>query len=156
MQGLQQQWAQAGIEARIDSIEQVKYISTLIVGNYQAAWMRYYGTPSPDGNFALHHSDNALGPGKLNINFTEYHSEQMDANLEASRATDDFVGQKKANDAVVKEINEQAINIWLFDTPYAIITNPEVKGLNNFRTHPFGNFTSKPWWGEVWMDAGAS
>jgi ABC-type transport system substrate-binding protein len=156
MQGLQQQWAAAGIEARIDSIEQVKYISTLIVGNYQAAWMRYYGTPSPDGNFALHHSDNALGPGKLNINFTEYHSEQMDANLEASRATDDFAEQKKANDAVVKEINEQAINIWLFDTPYAIITNPEVKGLNNFRTHPFGNFTSKPWWGEVWMDAGAS
>ncbi len=56
----------------------------------------------------------------------------------------------------MKELNEQAINIWLFDTPYAIITNREVKGLNNFRTHPFGNFTSKPWWGEVWMDAGAS
>lgn len=156
MQALQQQWSAAGIEARIDSIEQVKYISTLIVGNYQAAWMRYYGTPSPDGNFALHHSDNALGPGKLNINFTEYTSEQLDANLEASRATDDFAEQKKANDAVVKEINEQAINIWLFDTPYAIITNPQIKGLNNFRTHPFGNFTSKPWWGEVWIDPTAS
>jgi len=156
MQALQQQWSEAGIEARIEGIEQVKYISTLIIGNYQAAWMRYYGSPSPDSNFALHHSDNALGPGKLNINFTEYHSPQLDANLEASRATDVFAEQKKANDAVVKELNEQAVNIWLFDTPYAIITHPEVKGLNDFRTHPFGNFTSKPWWGEVWMDPEAS
>ena len=156
MQGLQQQWNEAGIEARIDSIEQVKYISTLIVGNYQAAWMRYYGSPSPDSNYSLHHSSNALGPGKLNINFTEYTSEELDANLDAGRATDDFAEQKKANDAVVKELNEQAINIWLFDTPYAIITNPAVKGLNHFRTHPFGNYTSKPWWGEVWIDPSAS
>ena len=152
MQALQQQWADAGIEARIEGIEQVKYISTLIVGNYQAAWMRYYGSPNPDGNFALHHSDNALGPGKLNINFTEYTSPELDANLDASRATADFDEQKKANDAVVKELNEQAVNIWLFDTPYAIVTSPDVRGLNHFRTHPFGNFTAKPWWAEVWID----
>lgn len=152
MQALQQQWAEVGIEARIEGIEQVKYISTLIVGNYQAAWMRYYGSPNPDANFALHHSDNVLGPGKLNINFTGYTSEQLDANLEAGRTTDDFSAQKKANDAVVKELNEQAVNIWMFDTPYAIVTTPAVRGLNDFRTHPFGNFTAKPWWAEVWID----
>ena len=152
MQALQQQWAEVGIEVRIEGIEQVKYISTLIVGNYQAAWMRYYGSPNPDANFALHHSDNVLGPGKLNINFTGYTSEQLDANLVSGRTTDDFTAQKKANDAVVKELNEQAVNIWMFDTPYAIVTTPAVRGLNDFRTHPFGNFTAKPWWAEVWID----
>jgi peptide/nickel transport system substrate-binding protein len=155
MQALQQQWKEAGIEASIESIEQVKYISTLIISNYQAAWMRYYGSPSPDSNYSLHHSDNALGPGQLNINFTGYTSEQLDSNLEAARKTGDFAEQKKYNDAIVKELNEQAVNIWMFDTPYAIITTQQVKGLNHFRTHPFGNFTSKPWWGEVWLDPNA-
>jgi hypothetical protein len=65
--------------------------------------------------------------------------------------TTDFALRKGANDAVVREANEQAISIWLHDTPYAIITQRVLRGLNNFRLHPFGNFASKPWWGDIWL-----
>ena len=114
--------------------------------------MRWYGSPNPDGNFALHHSDNAPARGSSTSTSPSTPRRSSTTNLEASRKTDVFEEQKKANDAVVKELNEQAVNIWMFDTPYAIVTSPDVHGLNHFRTHPFGNFTAKPWWAEVWLD----
>ena len=77
--------------------------------------------------------------GGVNINFTQFTSDELQTNLEAGRATTDFDERKAASDDVIREINEQAITIWLFDTPYAIIANPRVRGLDGFRTHPFGN-----------------
>jgi hypothetical protein len=135
----------------IDSIDQVKYISNLILGGWNAAYMRWYGNPNPDGNFGYHYSKNVAPIGQLSVNFTHYSSPTMDQNLLVERQNPDFDARKAANDAVIREANQNAINIWLFDTPYAIITSKTVRGLNSFRTHPFGNFTPKPWWGEVWM-----
>ena len=64
----------------------------------------------------------------------------------------DFGVRKAANSAIIREINDQAVHIWLYDTPWAITAHKHVRGLNNFRTHPFGNFVSKPWWGDVWLE----
>jgi ABC-type transport system substrate-binding protein len=153
MQALQQQWAEAGIEAKIDAIDQVKYITTIAVGYFQAAWFRWYGSPNPDGNVGYHSSETAKPLGQLSINFTHYSSETMDKNLTIQRESDDFATRKKANDDIIKESNAAAINLWLFDTPYSIIASKKVRGLNSLRTHPFGNFTSKPWWGEYWIQS---
>ena len=151
MQALQQQWGDAGIEVKLENFEQIKYITTIVTGLYQAAWFRWYGWQNPDGNTTFNSSESSKPLGELSINFTHYTSKRMDANLSAQRASDDFATRKKANDDIIKETNEQAINIWLFDTPYSIIANKQVHGLNSFRTHAFGNFSSKPWWGEVWF-----
>ncbi len=50
------------------------------------------------------------------------------------------------------ETNEQALNVWMFDTPYSFIANKKVKGLNGFRQNPFGNFSPKPWIAETWIE----
>jgi peptide/nickel transport system substrate-binding protein len=151
MQALEGQWKEAGIETKINAQEQVKYISTIAVGNYQAGWFRWYGYLNPDSNYVYNAKEDANPIGQLSINFTHYTSDKMQQNLEAIRKTDDLEARKKANVAVVKETNEQAINIWLFDTPYAYIAAQRVKGMNEFRTHPFGNFSPKPWWASVWI-----
>jgi peptide/nickel transport system substrate-binding protein len=151
MQILQQQWSDAGINARIDQIDQVKYISTIALGGFQAAWFRWYGNPDPDANYVYNAAETAAGVGGVNINFTQYTSPEMQENLLIGRSTTDFDTRKVANDKVIKEINEQALNIWLFDTPYALIASPQVRGLNDFRTRPFGNFLPKPYWGDVWI-----
>ena len=52
----------------------------------------------------------------------------------------------------MRERNEQAIELWLFNTPYAIIAEPEVHGLNWFRIMGFGNFLPKPWIGGLWVE----
>ena len=151
MQVLQQQWKDAGIEARIDQIDQVKYISTIALGGFQAAWFRWYGNPDPDGNYVFNAEETAAGVGGVNINFTQYTSPEMQENLLIGRSTTDFKTRKAANDKVIKEINEQALAIWLFDTPYSLIADQQVRGLNDFRTRPFGNFLPKPYWGDVWI-----
>jgi peptide/nickel transport system substrate-binding protein len=151
LQALQAQWKEVGMNMSIETIDQVKYISHLILGQWDAAYMRWYGNPNPDGNFGYHSSGSVAPIGQLSVNFTHYDSPGMDQNLVESRQSVDFETRKAANDRVIREANEQAINIWLFDTPYAIVTSTTVRGLNSFRTHPFGNFTPKPWWGEVWV-----
>jgi peptide/nickel transport system substrate-binding protein len=153
MQVLQDQWKQAGIDAKLDSIDQVKYITLVALGEYQAAWFRYYGYPNPDSNFSVHSSTAVKPIGSLSVDFSHYHSATLDQNLEVGRTTDDFTARKQANDAVIREVNNQAINIWLYDTPYAVVAEPRVHGLNSFRTHPFGNFTPKPWLAEAWLAA---
>jgi peptide/nickel transport system substrate-binding protein len=151
MQVLQQQWKEAGIDAKIDVIDQVKYISTIALGGFQAAWFRWYGNPDPDANYLYNAEETAAGVGGVNINFTQYTSPSLQDNLLEMRSTQDFATRKAANDAVIKEVNEQALNIWLFDTPYSLIAVPSVRGLNDFRTRPFGNFLPKPYWGDVWI-----
>jgi len=151
MQALQQQWKDSGIEAEIEQVDQVKYISTIALGNFQAAWFRWYGYPDPDANYVYNAFDTAQGP--VYINFTQYTTPEMQANLEAGRATNDFATRKAANDKVIREVNENALNIWLFDTPHSLIANSQVRGLNDFRTRPFGNFLPKPYWGDVWVKA---
>jgi ABC-type transport system substrate-binding protein len=151
MQQLQEQWKQAGITANLDPVDQTKYISLIALGYYQAGWFRWYGYPNPDSNYVYNAKEDSNPIGGISINFTHYSSDKMEKNLHITRENLDFETRKKANDEVIKETNEAAINIWLYDTPYAIITTKRVRGLNSFRIHPFGNFTPKPWWGEVWI-----
>jgi peptide/nickel transport system substrate-binding protein len=151
LQAVRSQWKAVGIEADIEIMDQVPYSTTVVLGRFQAALFRWYGDPNPDANNWYNSADNAKPIGQLSLNFTHYRSEAVERNLHLGRQSTDFAVRKAANDAVVRETNDQAINIWLHDTPYAIITQSGVRGLNNFRLHPFGNFTSKPWWGDVWL-----
>jgi ABC-type transport system substrate-binding protein len=130
----------------------VKYITTIALGLYQAGWFRWYGYLNPDSNYVYNAAEDISPIGALCINFTHFTSPTMQQNLEAGRATDDFAKRKEYNDAVVKETNEQALNVWMFDTPYSVIANKKVKGLNGFRQNPFGNFSPKPWIAETWIE----
>jgi peptide/nickel transport system substrate-binding protein len=153
MQQLQAQWKQAGITANLAPVDQTKYISLIALGLYQAGWFRWYGYPNPDNNYVYNSKETNNPIGGISINFTHYSSETMETNLHTTRENLDFDVRKKSNDAVVKETNEAAINIWLYDTPYALIATKRVRGLNRFIQFPFGNFTPKPWWGEVWLQS---
>jgi len=153
MQQLQAQWKSVGINVELEPVDQTKYISLIALGFYQAGWFRWYGYPNPDSNYVYNAKETNHAIGGISINFTHYSSDTMEKNLHITRENIDFETRKKANDAVVRETNEAAINIWLYDTPHAIIATKRVRGLNRFILHPFGNFTPKPWWSEVWLQS---
>jgi peptide/nickel transport system substrate-binding protein len=153
LQKAQAQWRKLGIEATIDTLDQVKYSIIVALGQFHAAYYRGYGFTNPDQNYWSLTPDNVHPVGQISLNFTHYRSPTLDKNLRTQRENIDFGVRKAANNAIDRELNDQAVQIWLFDTPWALVARKRVRGLNDFRTHPFANFVSKPWWGDVWLEA---
>jgi peptide/nickel transport system substrate-binding protein len=151
MQTLLEQWAEVGIDARIDTIEQTAYIGRLVAGDFEAAYFRNYAYPDPDSLYSFWSRTTAGGP--ISINFTQYFSENTEADLTTGRETTDFETRRAAYDDLMRERNEQAIELWLFNTPYALIAEPDIHGLNWFRIMGFGNFLPKPWIGGLWIQS---
>jgi peptide/nickel transport system substrate-binding protein len=151
LQRAQAQWRKVGIEASIDALDQVKFSIVVPLGQYQAAYYRGFGFSNPDQNHWFLSPENAKRIGELSLNFTHYESPTLERNLRTERENTDFGVRKAAINAIDRELNEQALQIWLFDTPWAIVAQPRVKGLDGFRLHPFANFDSKPWFGDVWL-----
>ena len=115
MQTLLEQWAEVGIKARIDTIEQTAYIGQLVAGDFEAAYFRNYAYPDPDSLYSFWSKATAGGP--ISINFTQYWSANTERDLQTGRETTDFDTRHAAYDDLMRERNEQAIELWLFHTP---------------------------------------
>ena len=153
MQFLAQAWEELGITAEIETSEQTAYIGEAIVGDFEAAYFRNYGYLDPDSEFYFWSCETALGPGNLSINFSQYCDERTEEALDVGRTDPNFETRKQAYRDLAIARNEAVTDIWLFNTPYSIIADPEVRGLNSLRERPFGNFEPKPWlWPDVWLD----
>jgi peptide/nickel transport system substrate-binding protein len=150
MQALLEQWREVGIEAEIDTIEQTQYIGKLVANDFTAAYFRNYGYPDPDSLYVFWSRETAQGP--ISLNFTQYWSESTEQALRTGRESTDFAVRSEAYDRLMRERNEQAIELWLFNTPYALIGDPDIHGLNWFRIMGFGNFLPKPWMGGIWIE----
>ena len=148
---LQSQWAEAGIETSIESAEATTFISNVVGGKYQVALFGFYGSPDPDQNYHFWSAENANGAGAISINFTQYTTPTMDENLRIGRQSADVAARKAAYDAIVREINGAAVNIWTFSTPYSIIAAPQVHGLQKAAEVPFGNYQPKTWYADLWL-----
>lgn len=155
LQLLQSQWKEAGIDLQVEALENSALIGKVILGDYQAALFPIYSSPDPDQNWYFWSSETAQGPGKISINFTQYSTPQMDADLLRGRESADFATRKQAYSNLVRQINEASTNIWLYWTPYSWIADPSLKGLGELEVTPFGNFQPKTWYGQLWLDQGA-
>jgi ABC-type transport system substrate-binding protein len=153
VQALQSQWMEAGIDVKIETAEATAFINNVVVGNYQVALFNIYGAPDPDQNYHFWTAENAHGPGALSINFTQFTTPTMEANLKIGRESPDFETRKKAYDDIVKEINGAAVNIWTYTVPYSIIANERVHGLTKASQVPFGNYQPKTWLGDLWIQS---
>lgn len=151
MQALQQQWSEVGIKAEIEVVEQQAYIGQVTLGGFQAAYFRNFAYIDPDSNYVFLHSSTAKGLGALSINFYQYKNADNDKALDTGASSGDFATRKAAYEESTRNINEAALNIWLFNTPYALIAQPNVRGLGPAQQNGFGNFLPKPWfWPGVW------
>jgi peptide/nickel transport system substrate-binding protein len=150
-QGLKAMWAEVGIEATIDLIEPPKLVVLASLGQYHASWFRLHDFPDPDQMYFYLSSANAKPPGELALNFTRYASPRLDANIEVLRESVDQRARKLASDDVIRETNEQVVNLWLYDTPASLVARPKVEGLDGFRSHGFNNNLPKPWLSEAWL-----
>ena len=58
--------------------------------------------------------------------------------------------RKDAYNDLVKQLNGAATDIWTTWTPYSLIAEPKVHGLQSATKIPFANFQPKTWLGELW------
>jgi ABC-type transport system substrate-binding protein len=149
VQQLQAQWAELGIEASIDTVEQASYIVKIVQGDYEAAYWRSYSFPEPDFNYVFWARRTAEGP--VRVNFTGYWSEGTEQALLVGRISPNREDRRAAYHDLVRERNEQAVDIWLFNTPYALVADNDVRGLNWFRTVAIATYLPKPWVGGMWL-----
>ena len=85
LQLLQSQWKDVGIDAKIETLEQTAYITKAATGDYQAAFFRNYGYSDPDMNYYFWSSSTAKGVGNISINFTQFTTPALEADLTTGR-----------------------------------------------------------------------
>jgi peptide/nickel transport system substrate-binding protein len=154
MQALQEQWRQFGIEAEITTLEQTAYILLLTQADFDLAYFRNYAYPDPDSLYVFWAEHTATQD--IKINFGGYYSPTTEDALGWGRTTTGFEGRKEAYDRLMRERNEQVVDVWMFNTPYALIGDENIRGLNWARAAGFGNFLPKPFFGGIWIDQTAS
>jgi peptide/nickel transport system substrate-binding protein len=150
LQLIQSQWAEAGIDTKIETREQAAYIGQIAVGKFQVAYMRNYGYSDPDMNYHFWSSSTANGPGTISVNFSQYWTPQIDADLTIGRGSPVPDVRKKAYNDLAVQLNAGFTNIWLYRTPYSLIAERQVRGLNGPRQIPFGAAQPKTWLADLW------
>ncbi len=154
LQLLQAQWKLAGITVKIESLTQAAYINQVIKGDYQASLDLNYGYPDPDQDYQFWTSSTAKGVGNLSVNFSQYSSPQIDKDLTIGRQSGYPKVRQQAYDDLTRQLNAAFTHIWLYRTPYSIITTRTVHGLDG-PTGPahisFANTDPKTWFAQIWM-----
>src|SRR5262249_22511140 len=141
----------AGIDVTLQSVENSALITDVLFGKYQVADFSVYSSPDPDQYRYFWGSQTALGAGKLSINFTQYTSPEIDKGLDVVRQSGDFDTRKAATDKIVDQINGSATNIWMYWTPYSIVSQGRVHGMQGAATQHMGNFQPKSFMQDVWI-----
>jgi len=150
LQLLQSQWQEAGIETTIETLDQTAYIGKIAVGSFQAAYMRNYGWSDPDMNYHFWSSTTAKGVGNISVNFSQYSTPQIDADLDTGRRSDVLGVRQQAYHDLAVQLNAGFTNIWLYRVPYSLIAEQQVRGLNVARQTSFGGAEPKTWLGDLW------
>jgi peptide/nickel transport system substrate-binding protein len=155
-QTLLDQWSQIGVDARVDTIEQTAYIAKLVGTDFQAAFFRWYAFPDPDSSYYFWSRESADPTKALQLNFTGYWSETTENAVTWGRTATAFDSRQPGYEQLVLDRNAAAVDLWLFNTPYSLIGEQNIRGLNWFRAIGFGNFLPKPYLGGLWIDQGGS
>ncbi len=153
MQAIAEQWSEVGITANIETLLQNEVITTLVGGTSQAILYPNYAYPDPDGNYVFWSKTFAEPP--IIINFSQFYNQVTQDALDLGRQATDRDFRKQAYDELVKERNANAIDVWLYDTPWAMVADTDVRGLNWFRAIPFAGYIAKPYITGMWIEPGA-
>jgi peptide/nickel transport system substrate-binding protein len=150
---LQSQWAEAGINMNIETLEQTAYITKVVVSDFEAAFSRNYGFADPDTDYAFWSETTANGAGNLSINFTQYTTPEMEQDLTTGRQSGFVDIRRQAYNDLVPRLNAGFANIWLYRTPYSFIADPAVQGLDQAQAVGFAGYQPKTWLADLWRSA---
>lgn len=132
-QQLAQQWRDAGIDVELSVVDPYAQTATLLVaGDFDAVLGRLFGLPDPDLYYFWWHSSALKGPEKvIGYNYVGVNDPELDAALDAARATDDEEARQEAMVTVQQRLAEIEPYVWLWGTRWSAVANPRVQGLDS-------------------------
>jgi peptide/nickel transport system substrate-binding protein len=118
-----------GMQVSVQAVEQGKYISDAVTGNYQANLWRQFGSPDPDGDYVWWHESNVTDPISLNI--ARFKNRELSEALDKARASNDPEVRKEQYAIVQRIWADQVPYVWLNTTTWLIAAENDVRNLGN-------------------------
>jgi peptide/nickel transport system substrate-binding protein len=117
------------IDAEITPIEQGQYIGLGLNGTFQILGWRSHSGSDPDQQRRWWHSSTAQPIGAVGTNFGRFVDPVIDENLDSIRTNADPEARREAAEAINRRFGEQVYNLWLNYALWAVITQPQVNGV---------------------------
>lgn len=118
-----------GMKVSVQAVEQGKYISDAVTGNYQANLWRQFGAVDPDGDYVWWHESNVTDPISLNI--ARFKNRELSEALDKARASNDPAVRKEQYAIVQRIWADQVPYVWLTTTTWVIAAENDVRNLGN-------------------------
>lgn len=131
---LQQQWKAVGIDAKIDTLQQLDLIIKVLNGDYQATMWQQFSSPNPVGDSIWWHPDAAKDPAtkEPSLNFARNKDPEIGAALDAARQEPDEAKQKAYYDAVQKKLGSDIPYIWLYHSQISVVADKNLVNVTNY------------------------
>ncbi|MEO7397610.1 MAG: ABC transporter substrate-binding protein [Ilumatobacteraceae bacterium] len=125
-----QWWEEAGIdEVTIDQIDQGNYIVTALLGQFEVFQWRNHAGVDLDQQYFWWHTSSALEVGTLALNFGRIKDADLDALLDANRASDDPAEKQQIAEDVNRLFATQCYNLWGWWTVWMVAGAPGINGI---------------------------
>lgn len=131
-QALAAQWAEVGIDARLDNLDAATSIVQVLTGQYQAANFALFTAPHPDSDWHFLHSSTKAPPGEIGLNIVGIESDELDAALDAARASAEPEVVREQYATVNRVLAEEVPMVFLWHSLTALVAQPDVRGVTTF------------------------
>jgi len=148
-QTLQQQANLAGIEVKLNTMDQPKLIVDAVSRNYEATGFILFGSPTPDRDSVFFMNE----PEGSFLNITGIDNPRITEAMQAARATDDRAVQIEQYKILQREMAIDLNFIWLVHNLAAVVFQPNVFGVADW-TLPDGTAGGRavtPFLAEAWL-----
>jgi peptide/nickel transport system substrate-binding protein len=132
LQFVQEQWRQAGIDAKLEPIEQAQLITRVALGDYQATIWRQFDSPHPLGDSIWWHPNTAYPIGEIGLNFARNDNPRIGEALDEARQTTDPEEEKRLYQEVQQELARDIPYIWLNHTQISVIAANDLVNVVNY------------------------
>jgi len=151
MQLLIDQWAEAGIKVTIKTAQLAELVVNVVLGQYQLAGWRNFGSLDPDGDYLWWHSSAVLPTPKISTNVTRFKDSEIDKALDEARGTSDEATRQKAYETVERRLNMGVAYVWLGRPTWVIAADTKVQGLPALANGSGATLASKTWLANLWI-----
>ncbi len=130
---LEQQWAAAGIDVKVEAVEQAALIIQVLQGHYQAVLWQQFDAPDPGLDAVWWDPTNAKPVPQLTLNFARYSNATVGDLLKDARAASDPQQRDRDYQGVAHQMALDVPYLWLNHGQFVHIAAPSVVNLMSWK-----------------------